>query len=235
MGNDGGTIAKRQDILSLHSLGGNRNAPTVSADNETVALTTCNISHMGLYGRPVVGDYQGKLFLKEKMLEHLLERPKDDAWKHIRSTKDLVNVTITWKQIDGVATFECPVTRKLKLHNVTYVYLRPCGCVMSNDALEDLIRLEKENVKKEKHKDDKHDVKEDPKSPTFAMSCPLCGVQFHSYDVVIINPLNNPKHKEYNENNYHYINETLQLTHSKQPKKKRKKTEEKENKKRKTK
>lgn len=51
------------------------------------------------------------------------------------------------------------------------------------------------------------------------LPCPLCGVGFHKSDIVIINPLNNVKHAEYNEKNFRFISETLQLTHSKQPKK----------------
>jgi len=259
MGNDGGTIAKRQDILSLHSLITNKSLQKVSDDNEAVSLVTCNISHMSLYDRPVVGDYKGKLYLKEKMLEHLIQRriSKDAGlWDHIRSTKDLVDVKITWKLIDGVPTFECPISRKLKLHNMTYVYLLPCGCVMSFNAIEDLSNFQLRTAKRDKKnipdgnessngletgtngKSDKSTEKSDKSieksvkpdkskekstdatnDESTNLPCPLCGVGFHKSDIVIINPLNNAKHAEYNEKNFQFISETLQLTHSKQPKK----------------
>ena len=252
MGNDGGTIAKRQDILSLHSLITNKSTQKVSDDNEAVSLVTCSISHMSLYDRPVVGDCKGKLYLKEKMLEHLIQqRISKDAglWDHIRSTKDLVDVKITWKLIDGVPTFECPISRKLKLHNMTYVYLRPCGCVMSYNTIEDLSnfqlraakgdkrntpdRNESSNVietgtiekpDKSTEKSDKSDRSKEKSTDTTNdestnLPCPLCGVLFHKSDIVIINPLNNIKHAEYNDKNFQFISETLRLTHSKQPKK----------------
>lgn len=179
-----------------------------------------------------------------------------EFWGHIRSTKDLVDVKITWKLIDGVPTFECPISRKLKLHNMTYVYLRPCGCVMSYNTIEDLSNFQLRTAKRDKknitdrnessngletatngksekstEKSDKSIEKsvESEKSKEKStdttneestnLPCPLCGVGFHKSDIVIINPLNNVKHAEYNEKNFRFISETLQLTHSKQPKK----------------
>ncbi|CCE81421.1 Piso0_002077 [Millerozyma farinosa CBS 7064] len=148
MGNDGGTIAKRKDYLSLYSHINKSNDKSLGDATETdAALTSCSLSSLPLYGDPqppLVGDYRGHIFLKEKILEFILERKQkkgDTAqhkspFEHIKSINDLVDLTIKWRYDDNTheAFPECPATQISK-KSATYAYLRPCGCVLSYDFL----------------------------------------------------------------------------------------------------
>lgn len=148
MGNDGGTIAKRKDYLSLYSHINKSNDKSLGDATDTDApLTSCSLSSLPLYGDPqppIVGDYKGHVFLKEKILEFILERKQkkgDTAqhkspFEHIRSINDLVDLTIKWRYDDNTheAFPECLATQILK-KSATYAYLRPCGCVLSYDFL----------------------------------------------------------------------------------------------------
>ena len=64
MGNDGGTIAKRQDLFSLHK-------PKQKEALEDEQVNVCAISYMPL-SDPVVGDYKGFLYRKDKLIEYIL-------------------------------------------------------------------------------------------------------------------------------------------------------------------
>lgn len=68
MGNDGGTIAKRQDLFSLHK-------PKQKEALEDEQVNVCAISYMPL-SDPVVGDYKGFLYRKDKLIEYILASKK---------------------------------------------------------------------------------------------------------------------------------------------------------------
>lgn len=197
MGNDGGTIAKRKDILSLH--GQDKYADDTTQDKESIRVT-CALSSLPLYHQPIVSDYKGKLYLKEKILEYLIAKKKTPALQHIKSLKDVVDLKVTWSHGHRPA-IQCPVTRELKVRNV-YGYLRPCGCVMSNLVLEELSKMH-------------------PKKPVES-GCPSCGTAFHfDYDRVILNQMADEEYATINEVNMRYV-ALLGMSHSK---KKRKRTE----------
>ncbi|KAK6454110.1 Rtf2 RING-finger-domain-containing protein [Scheffersomyces xylosifermentans] len=211
MGNDGGTIAKRQDLLSMHA---QKVVNHKADDNEASLLVSCSMSSQPLYSSkaqsPVVGDFKGRLYLKEKTLEYILNKKlgkisdDEDNFSHIKSMKDLVDVKISWIINDGVPSIECPVTKEQKSEKTTYAYLRTCGCVLSYKLLEDLAKHFK--------------VVEEP----IESACPNCSTPFHfNYDIVIINPLKIEKYSAWNDKNYKYLQESLKLSHSKAPLKKK--------------
>ncbi|EAZ63403.2 hypothetical protein PICST_52289 [Scheffersomyces stipitis CBS 6054] len=213
MGNDGGTIAKRSDLLALHS----RNVEFQKADdNEASLITTCAISSLPLYSEkediPIVGDYKGRLYRKEKILEYILslklgeaDPDKSEQYNYIRSLKDLVDVKVKWTISNGTPYIQCPVTMESKQEKISYAYLRTCGCVLSFKLLEDLavhFGVGDEPIKSE---------------------CPNCGEVFHfNYDIVVLNPLAKQQYNAWNDKNYVYITETLKRSHAKQLKKKSK-------------
>ncbi|ODV81406.1 uncharacterized protein CANTADRAFT_107162 [Suhomyces tanzawaensis NRRL Y-17324] len=216
MGNDGGTIAKRKDLISLHSL--NDSAPKTGEDNESTLLVTCGISSLPLDQGPVVGDWKGQLYLKEKALEHILEhksKRKDESGKssenqlgktgqpQLKSLNDVVDIKITWGEQEGSPVLICPVTKEGNTRNFTYAYLRPCGCLLSYKVLQELgksLKVGKEPVKSE---------------------CPNCGSEFHyNYDIVILNPLNIDASTKFNLEGLRYL-EQQGLTHSKKKLRKR--------------
>lgn len=233
MGNDGGTIASRQDILSLHSYGKNcRNEKKeIADDDESSILTTCALSSLPLFSPeqpPVVSDYKGKLYLKEKTLEYIIKQKtkdndfsdknvaknnKSSPFSHIRSMNDIVDIHIKWRTDTDSAnpSIECPISKELKNSNTVYAYLRPCGCVLSFKFLEGFTKyFEKSNNK--------------PDDALGEMECPNCGKMFcFKYDVVILNPLDIAQYTEFNERSLKFLQDNLLLTHSKNPKKNKKK------------
>lgn len=236
MGNDGGTIAKRQDILSLHSYGkhGENDRIQIAHDDECSDLTTCALSSTPLYGPTtliIVSDYKGKLYDKSKVLKYMLERDSSkydsvdtrggedkkmsSPFSHLRSLRDIIDVHISWKDnlYGAVPDIQCPITKELN-SNTVYAYLRPCGCIISFKILEGLV---------------KHFGEKDNKSDSLQneIDCPNCGEMFcFKYDVVLLNPRDVPERTEFNERSFNYLQE-LKLTHSKKPMKNKKKKKDK--------
>ncbi|KAI5969126.1 rtf2 [Candida margitis] len=218
MGNDGGTIAKRQDILSLHN---SKSTFTEFAEDkgenkEQILLQSCAFSGLPLYkNNPVVGDFKGKLYIKEKILQYLLECKLNKLniqlqFQHLKSLKDLRTVKITWDIINDIAHFQCPITKELD-DKTSYSYLRPCGCVMSYKLLKEL----------------KRSLKTVEASDQIEAHCPVCNKEFtFDYDLVIINPINKSEFDEFNEDNYKYLRNVLRLSHAKEPLKRKKKKSE---------
>ncbi|CAK9438479.1 uncharacterized protein LODBEIA_P27030 [Lodderomyces beijingensis] len=224
MGNEGGTIARRQDILSLHNSNqasssksaakGGGGGGEISEDAEQVLLQTCAISGLPLYqNNPIVGDYRGKLYIKEKILQYMLDFKLDKSklklpFQHLKSLKDLCAVAITWAVIDDIAHFQCPITKELD-DKTSYCYLRPCGCVLSYKYLKE---LKKTIVRETLDRQGQHDAR-----------CPVCNKEFtFDYDLVIINPMDNPDFLEINNENYKHLKHVLRLSNAKEPLKKKK-------------
>lgn len=209
MGNDGGTIAKRLDLLSLHSKNRSKISEESLEDSDNSKLMTCALTSLPLYNSGVLhisSDYKGNLFLKDKVLEYIIKnknsRRHDSKFNHIRSLSDLLDIKPFWKIDGGRPILECPVTNLQGEKLATFAYLRPCGCVLSFKLLDGL----------SKHfKTSEIPVKSE---------CPYCHKEMHfDYDIVIINPMNNEAYSLYNQRNKDYLSEVLKMTHSKKQKK----------------
>lgn len=187
MGNDGGVIVKKRDLLSLSALGDDKAEYRHDAeDDELTRASTCALSSLPLNEhKHIVSDYKGNLFLKEKILEFIVERrlskDKDEdnkAFCHIRSLNDLIEVKIKWtSNEEGAITMQCPFSGELKNGRLTFGYTRPCGCVLSLKLFELLVRHDrrKENEKRLERNG--------------ISACPLCGKSFcFEEDVVALNP-----------------------------------------------
>lgn len=213
MGNEGGTIAKRQDLLLLHLKDSiSANQQTELDDKSSTILNTCTISSSPLNDGtnppdPIVSDYKGKLYLKEKVLGYLLEQKQKpsgiSSLAHIKSMSDLIELQISWAKDEIAIT--CPITHS----GGVYAYLRPCGCVMGYKFLQELSK----HVKTEEEEQE----------------CPICEAKFNlAYDIVILNPNNDGRITEVNESSYKYLRDVLMLHHCKKPIK-TKKTDKKRN------
>lgn len=185
MGNDGGTIVKKiKGEVKAHV--------DTTEDEEYTVLTTCYLSSLPLYNQPVVSDYLGRLYSKEKILENLLEKDKiNKDIDHINSIRDVIDLKISWKLINSKYYIECPVSHITKVKNSEYSYLRTCGCVVSYKLLTNL--------------------------PT-NNNCPNCDTHFDKYDIVLVNPMKNQQFTSINTNNFNHLQQQG-LTHSKTPKK----------------
>lgn len=193
MGNDGGTIAKGQDLRAVYSAV--KAGPLVLDDREKSLFSTCSLSSLPLFvdgkGQKVVSDHQGQLYLKEKILEHLVATKSVPKHPHISGLADLVDLSIKWDN----GRMVCPVTGS----STSMVYVRPCGCVFSNRLLSEV----------RKHFGVSDDVDAAPSE------CPVCGAEFVlNYDVVMLNPGRDAELLEFNERNYKYL-QLRNLSHGK--------------------
>lgn len=210
MGNDGGTIARGQDLRAVYDSVGKADL-LVLDDKEKALFNTCALLSLPLYvdgvGEKVVSDYHGKIYLKEKVLEALLEKKlgKPAKLDHINGLGDVIDLKIKW---DDQGRIVCPVTGTSKSSHSNLAYLRPCGCVFSNKLL----------TESRKH----FKIPEDEPDSTTS-ECPLCGEPFtFNYDVVILNPHGSKEVESFNERNFIHL-QLLHMNHSKKSKKRKKK------------
>lgn len=196
MGNDGGTIARRSDILLLHSQQKGSSSNDHLDDTKTALMTTCAVSSKPLYDNgAIVSDYKGSLYLKEPLLEYIVNRKKtektEDRLSHIRNMGDLVEVQVSWEKTSQGA-LKCPVLQELK-STAVYAYLRPCGCVLLLAVVETAAKDSKK--------------------------CPHCDAEFSALDIVKLNPTGNERIAIFNTENYEKL-VAQGYTHSKKKKRK---------------
>ncbi|KAJ6500340.1 DUF602-domain-containing protein [Mycena sanguinolenta] len=179
MGNDGGSIPDRRDLV--------RNKPKAAAvdkANQTRARWNfCALSKRRLQ-EPIVSCALGKLYNKDAVIEFLLDRDAygdgENICGHIRSLKDVKTLTLTANPAPAVPgtepserpQFVCPLTLKEMNGTMPFVYLRPCGCVFSAAGL-NALRSSPPDSAQEAEKD----------------TCPQCAAKYsHSADCVPLNP-----------------------------------------------
>ncbi|KAJ7632322.1 DUF602-domain-containing protein [Roridomyces roridus] len=178
MGNDGGSIPDRRDLV--------RNKPKAEAldkANHTRARWGfCALSKRRLQ-EPVVSCALGKLYNKDAIIEFLLDRDAygdgQNICGHIRTLKDVLTLTLTSNPAPVTPNtdpldrpqFVCPLTLKEMNGATPFVYLRTCGCVFSVAGLTGLRSSPSEGDREEKE------------------TCPQCAAKYtHSLDCLPINP-----------------------------------------------
>ncbi len=159
MGNDGGSIPKRHELVKEKDTRSNK----VDSREKTLSIwSNCFISGEPL-ACPVASCGLGRLYNKEAVLKFLLDRSSvsselQQACSHIKSLKDVTTLKLapntahksplavsvsqrTAKQ-DSIASVEspfvCPITGKEMNGNFRFVYKRKCGCCLSEQAFKEL-------------------------------------------------------------------------------------------------
>ncbi|KAH9992495.1 Rtf2 RING-finger-domain-containing protein [Russula compacta] len=198
MGNDGGSIPDRRDLV--------RNKPKAEqADkaNQTRARWFfCALSKRPLQ-EPIVSCDLGKLYNKDALIEFLLDRSAfgdgGEICGHIRSLKDVKTLRLTPNttpksdSLDSSADrgqFLCPLNFKEMTGVVPFVYLWTCGCVFSQAGLKAVSSSTPPSEKgkeKEKGTDDEGGGGM-PSSDGQLDVCPQCATKYdRSEDVRVIN------------------------------------------------
>ena len=147
--------------------------------NEELASTWrhCALSHNPLR-QPIVACEKGRLFNKESILEHLIDKGDNEIVSHIRSLKDVKELNLTsnpaykdygkealigGESVDyGNAMFICPVIGLEMNGRWRFVLFWRCGCVVSEKVVvlrglingrhdEDLIQLLRQHANKLKN------------------------------------------------------------------------------------
>jgi len=199
MGNDGGSIPDRRDLV--------RNKPKAEqADkaNQTRARWFfCALSKRPLQ-EPIVSCELGKLYNKDAVIEFLLDRSAfgdgEEICGHIRSLKDVKTLSLTPNPTpksgspdSGVdrGLFVCPLNLKEMTGVVPFVYLNTCGCVFSQAGLK-AVSTGTPTSEKGKDKDqdqDKEDKDRVEEGGAQLDVCPQCARKFDRLeDVRVLNP-----------------------------------------------
>jgi len=141
MGNDGGSIPDRRDLVKNKP-----KAEQADKNNQIIAQWLfCALSKRPLQ-EPVVSCALGKLYNKDALLEYLLDKSTfgdgEDICGHVKSLKDVVTLKLTPNPTtrdadssDPHPSFACPLTMKPMSGLLPFVYLASCGCVFSAAGL----------------------------------------------------------------------------------------------------
>ncbi|CAO1629810.1 unnamed protein product [Parajaminaea phylloscopi] len=166
MGNDGGSIARRGELVKVK-----RNDAGVKGGqvNKRIQWTTCRLSGKPLR-EPVVADALGRLYNKEALVSYLIERKVneakgqsdgDAAMSHIRGLKDVTLLRLhpnpdymrsspsssTPSQAprpheddeSAPVPFVCPLTNKSMNGSARFVYIQTSGVVISESGLKSVL------------------------------------------------------------------------------------------------
>ncbi|KAI0056761.1 DUF602-domain-containing protein [Artomyces pyxidatus] len=195
MGNDGGSIPDRRDLVRSKP-----KAEQADKANQTRARWFfCALSKRPLQ-EPIVACELGKLYNKEAILEFLLNRlafgDGEEICGHIRSLRDVKTLTLAPNTAPkaGVsdvnvdrAQYVCPLTFKEMSGGVPFVYLATCGCVFSQAGLKAVASSSSGSPKEEGSKGKE---KEGDGVPAKDLEvCPQCAKKFdRTGDVRLLNP-----------------------------------------------
>jgi len=193
MGNDGGSIPDRRDLV--------RNKPKAEqADkaNQTRARWFfCALSKRKLQ-EPIVSCALGKLYNKDSILEYLLDKSAygdgEEICGHIRSLKDVKTLKLTPNPAPLSASasdeerpqFVCPLTLKEMNGAQPFVYISTCGDVFSQAGLKTV----SSSSSSSSASPPPHDTEPDKEEKTKQLDiCPQCATKYDkTEDVLLLNP-----------------------------------------------
>lgn len=139
MGNDGGSIPRRDELVKTAKKEKRKNP----VENDRVHWNLCKISKEPLQD-PIVVDKLGFFMNKEVLLKALLLKTVPPELNYIRSIKDVYTVhpkrNAEWKP--GCTTMFCPFVCPVSLEPASgqdkFVALVPCGCVVSLKSYQEI-------------------------------------------------------------------------------------------------
>ncbi|TFK28443.1 DUF602-domain-containing protein [Coprinopsis marcescibilis] len=192
MGNDGGSIPDRRDLVKTKA-----KAEQADKANQTKARWLyCALSKKRLQ-EPVVSCTLGKLYNKDAIIEFLLDKAAYGDWEeicpHIRSLKDVKTLKLTPNTAPSTSDdndrpdFVCSLTLKEMNGVQPFVYISTCGCVFSQAGLRTVSGSPKEKEKAPSPSEDSASTT--PPADAALDLCPNCGTKYSQRaDVVLINP-----------------------------------------------
>ncbi|EAU93478.2 hypothetical protein CC1G_12072 [Coprinopsis cinerea okayama7 len=194
MGNDGGSIPDRRDLVKTKA-----KAEQVDKASQTKARWF----YCALSKEPIVSCALGKLYNKDAVIEYLLDKSSygdgEEICGHIRSLKDVKQLKLTPNAAPSTsddtdrAAFVCPLNLKEMNGSQPFVYISTCGCAFSQAGLRTVSGSPKD---KEKEKEKEKSSSDSPDAPTESTLdlCPQCGTKYSRKDDII--PLNPSQDEE---------------------------------------
>eukprot|EP00012_Vannella_robusta_P010015 CAMPEP_0206199076 /NCGR_PEP_ID=MMETSP0166-20121206/10036_1 /ASSEMBLY_ACC=CAM_ASM_000260 /TAXON_ID=95228 /ORGANISM="Vannella robusta, Strain DIVA3 518/3/11/1/6" /LENGTH=253 /DNA_ID=CAMNT_0053617089 /DNA_START=536 /DNA_END=1297 /DNA_ORIENTATION=+ len=135
MGNDGGSIQRRCEVVKLKK---KKQKPEREEQNRS-KWTLCALSKQKL-APPIVACKLGYLYNKMALLEALLDGTLPPEFSHIKKAKrDVIDLSLQSLNDDAEdAKFVCPVTGLALGGNYRFVAVKKCGCVIAERAWKEI-------------------------------------------------------------------------------------------------
>lgn len=147
MGNDGGYIARRSEMVK-------EKAKEIKVDY--LAINQMRSRLCAITGRklalPIVGCRMGYLYSKEAMLNCLIKKTVPKAFRHIKKFKDVKDIKVL-ENPDKEYPMICPLTREVHNGINKFIFIWKCGCMMSSEAYNACNQDNKCPVCQKKHKE----------------------------------------------------------------------------------
>lgn len=131
MGNDGGSIPGRQDLVK--SKRRRRHSDTEEIVKQSKSKY-CSLSKETLK-KPIVGDKLGQIYNKTAIIKALIEKNLPDTFNHISSLKDVKDIN---GEISKNGYLQCPITMSEFSGINKFYFLWNCGCVISKKAIDEI-------------------------------------------------------------------------------------------------
>jgi hypothetical protein len=123
MGNDGGSIPKRSEMVKQQKSQKSRHPKPQSAQD-------CALTKQPLSGK-IVACGRGLLYNRASVIQRLHDKQMPYEFRHIRKLKDLKEVSAACLGSDGI--LRCRLSQQVVSEKGKYM-LRGCGCVLSEQA-----------------------------------------------------------------------------------------------------
>ncbi|KAI1431035.1 Rtf2 RING-finger-domain-containing protein [Xylaria sp. CBS 124048] len=195
MGNDGGSIPKRRELVKEAA-----RLPTASElkatalESLTHAWSTCPISSEPLDPDNTVSDWRGRLYNYETVLRCLMpgadanefeeDMPSQEAAEFARSgihsIKDIIKLRFTMRKSEPRGAIRtCPLSMKELGPATRSVYVVPCGHVFAEIAMKELLAAS----------EDSRNAGAASTEAKKTRSCPECSEAFEDRDIVPVLPV----------------------------------------------
>ncbi|KAI1790502.1 Rtf2 RING-finger-domain-containing protein [Ganoderma leucocontextum] len=200
MGNDGGSIPDRRDLVKSKK----KVEQADKANQIRARWFFCALSKRPLQ-EPIVSCPLGKLYNRDAILEFLLDRDSFGAegeivCGHVRTIKDVKTLKLTphtsktplpASSSDTTperASFVCPLNFKEMNGSQPFVYLKSCGCVFSQAGLKAVTKSTSTTPPKSPDAQPSEPAGQDVDKPWLDL-CPQCGAKYDRIaDVLQLNP-----------------------------------------------
>lgn len=131
MGNDGGSIPGRQDLV--------KEMARVKREEteELVKLSKSQFCSMTKepFNPPLAGDRLGQIYNKKAVIINLLQKTTPKGFNHIKSLKDIKELKT---QLSNSNALMCPISMIEFTGINKFYFLWNCGCVVSSKAIKEL-------------------------------------------------------------------------------------------------
>ena len=134
MGNDGGSIPRRREVVKQKKKEQHKESYEIAkAKSSLCALGKDQLTE------PLAFCKLGLLYNKEEVIKRLIEKNMPKAFRHIRKLKDVKDIKANFKiQADGTKVIVCPVSQHELNGFHPFMAVWGCGCVFSEDAFKEL-------------------------------------------------------------------------------------------------